>query len=218
MLLLEKELVVESTKEGKDWYIEGIFAQAETLNKNRRIYKESILDREVSRFDAEYIKTRRAVGELNHPESSQINPDRAAILIESMTKQGSDYIGKAKVLNTTCGQTIQALLEGGVVIGVSTRGSGSVKTVKGGYSMVCEDFTLHTVDAVMNPSAPKALVSAIYENEDVMDRLLSDSLIYEEFVSFLKAKKKAKSIRNKAEREAAMFESVKQVLASFSAK
>ena len=214
MILIENELLTESKKENQNWYIEGVFAQAETVNKNRRIYKESILDREVDTFVKEYVNTKRAVGELSHPNSSQINPDRAAILIESMTKDGHDYIGKAKVLDTPCGKIIQAMLEGGVVLGVSTRGSGTVKQGKNGISEVCEDFRLHTVDAVMNPSAPKAIVTAVYENEQALDAMLSDTLLYEEFCRFLKAKKAAKNIPNKAAREAAMLKSVSMVLSS----
>lgn len=213
MLLIEDELITESKKEGQSWFIEGVFAQAEVVNKNRRIYRESILDREINSFVSEYVNTKRAVGELSHPNSSQINPDRVAILIESLTKQGKDYIGRAKVLDTPCGKIMQAMLEGGVVMGVSTRGSGSVRTLKEGISEVCEDFKLHTIDAVMNPSAPKALVSAVYENEQAFEALLHDALLYEEFVSFLKAKKRAKRIANRAEREKAMVESVKSVLA-----
>lgn len=212
MLLIESQLLTEGKRDGQNWFIEGVFAQAETLNKNQRIYKESTLDREVDSFVKEYVSTSRAVGELSHPESSQINPDRAAILIESMTKDGTDYIGKAKILNTPCGNIIQALLEGGVVIGVSTRGSGSVRTRKDGISEVNDDFKLHTVDAVMNPSAPKAIVSAVYENEQVFDPLLSDTLLFEEFCTFLKMKKEAKVKSNRFNRERAMIESVEYML------
>lgn len=213
MLLIENELITESKKEGQNWYLEGVFAQAEVINKNKRIYKESILDREVSGFVNEFVSTRRAVGELSHPNSSQINPDRVAILIESITKQGSEYHGRAKVLNTPCGKIISEMLEGGVVLGVSTRGSGSVKQLKEGFSEVCEDFKLHTIDAVMNPSAPKALVSAIYENEATLDALIQDTLVFEEFVKYLQTKKQAKNVVNKADREKAMYESVKTLLA-----
>jgi hypothetical protein len=212
MLLIETETLTESKKAGQSWIIEGVFAQSEVVNKNKRIYRESVLDREVSTFVSEYVNSKRAVGELSHPNSSQINPDRVAILIESMTKEGNDYIGRAKVLDTPCGKIMQAMLEGGVVLGVSTRGSGSVKTLKEGISEVGEDFKLHTVDAVMNPSAPKALVSAIYENEQALDALLNDALLYEQFVSFLNTKKQTKRIVNKIDREKAMYESVRSVL------
>lgn len=216
MLLIEKELLTEGKKEGQNWYVEGVFAQSETLNKNRRIYKESILDREVDSFVKEYVNTKRALGELSHPNSSQINPDRAAILIESMTKEGTDYIGKAKVLATPCGQIIQALLEGGVVLGVSTRGSGTVKTRKDGVSEVCEDFKLHTVDAVLNPSAPKAIVSAVYENEDTMDELLSKLLMTEEFYQFIEQRRAAKKIANKTNRESQMVKAFASVFQGIS--
>lgn len=214
MLLIENELIAESTKEGKDWYIEGVFAQAETVNKNRRIYKEATLDREVKRFSEEYVATRRAVGELSHPNDSQINPDRAAILITEIAKEGTEYLGKAKVLDTPCGKIIQAMLEGGVVLGVSTRGSGSVKALKEGISEVQDDFRLYTVDAVMNPSAPKALVNAVYENELAIENALgANHALFEEFMQFLEQKKAAKNIPSKAERERAMFESAKAALA-----
>lgn len=216
MLLIEKELLTEGKKEGQNWFVEGVFAQSETLNKNRRIYKESILDREVDSFVKEYVNTKRALGELSHPNSSQINPDRAAILIESMTKEGTDYIGKAKVLATPCGQIIQALLEGGVVLGVSTRGSGTVKTRKDGVSEVCEDFKLHTVDAVLNPSAPKAIVSAVYENEDTMDELLSKLLMTEEFYQFIEQRRAAKKIANKTNRESQMVKAFASVFQGLS--
>lgn len=133
-------------------------------------------------------------------------------MIESLSKQGNDYIGRAKVLDTPCGKIMQAMLEGGVVLGVSTRGSGSVKALKEGVSEVGEDFKLHTIDAVMNPSAPKALVSAIYENEQALDALLHDALLYEEFTSYLLQKKSVKNIVNKVDREKAMYESVRGLL------
>lgn len=212
MLLIESELLTESKKEGQNWYISGVFAQAEALNKNRRIYKEAILDREVDKFVKEYVNTHRAVGELSHPDSSQINPDRAAILIESMSKDGVDYMGKAKVLDTPCGKIIQAMLEGGVVMGVSTRGSGSVRKNAEGISEVCEDFQLHTVDAVMNPSAPKAIVSAVYENELSMEEMLHDAMIQEEFALFLQQKRKAKNIPNSINREKALVEAFERAL------
>lgn len=213
MLIIEAEQLTESSKDGQHWYIEGVFAQSEAVNKNRRIYKESILDREVAAFNEAYVKTGRAVGELSHPQHSEINPDRAAILITKMVKEGHDYIGKARVLGTPCGQIIQAMLEGGVTIGVSTRGSGTVKTRKDGISEVCEDFRLHTVDAVMNPSAPKAIVSAVYEN--VMDVMTKNDALYEEFKQFLiqrKAFRAEQRYKGTKAYEAAMVESFAKAL------
>lgn len=211
MILVETQLQTEATKSELAWHINGVFAQASVVNKNRRIYNESTLDRETGSFLKEYVETNRAVGELSHPNHSQINPDRVAIRIESLTKEGSDYHGSALVLNTPCGKIIQAMLEGGVVLGVSTRGSGSVKQRKDGISEVQDDFKLHTIDAVMNPSAPKALVTAVYENESAFETLLSDALLFEQFCDFLKEKKSAKEIPNRTNRETAMLKAVTKV-------
>lgn len=209
MILVETQLTTESKKHDSHWYIEGVFAQAAVVNKNRRIYPESLLDREVNSFVNEYVNTNRAVGELSHPNHSHINPDRMAIRITEMTKSGVDYYGKALVLDTPCGKLMQAAMEGGVVWGVSTRGSGSVKSLKEGVSEVQDDFKLHTVDSVMNPSAPKALVKSIYENEGVFDELIHDAILFEQFCEYIKSKNEAKRIPNKQNREAAMIESVK---------
>lgn len=214
MILVETQLTTESTKENSHWYIEGVFAQAAVVNRNKRIYPESVLDREVNSFVNEYVTTNRAVGELSHPNHSHINPDRMAIRITEMEKVGKDYYGKALVLDTPCGKIMQAAMEGGVVWGVSTRGSGTVKSLREGVSEVQEDFKLHTVDSVMNPSAPNALVKSIYENEGVFDSLIHDAVLFEQFCEFLKAKKDAKHIPNRENREAAMVESVKNLFAN----
>lgn len=211
ILLVEDNFLTESSKEDKNWYIQGVFAQAEAFNKNKRIYPEYVLDREVELFTEQFIKTNRAAGELNHPDHSSINPDRVAIKIESIDKQGVDYIGRAKVLTTECGKTISALLEGGLVIGVSTRGSGTVTRLKEGRSRVNDDFGLVTIDAVMNPSAPKALVQAVYENED-LENLIHDEYLMEQFLEFLKMKKDVKNIPTRASREQAMIESVNKLM------
>lgn len=215
MLLVEEELITESKKENQHWFIEGIFAQSEIVNKNNRLYREEILDREMKRFINEYVSKNRAVGELSHPDNSQINPDRVAILIESLEKQGTEYYGRAKVLDTPCGKIIQAMIEGGVVLGVSTRGSGTVKQTKKGYDEVNDDYTLYTIDAVLNPSAPKALVNAVYEDSKILDTIVQDNLLYEEFYVFLKERKKAKQIANRTRREEAMIKSVKNLLSQF---
>lgn len=211
LLLVEENFLMESSKQDKHWYIEGVFAQAEALNKNRRIYSESILDRETERFVNEMIRTNRAAGELSHPDHSSINPDRVAIKIEELNKNGVDYIGKAKVLTTECGKTIQAMLEGGLVIGVSTRGSGTVTRLKEGVSRVNEDFDLVTIDAVMNPSAPKALVQSIFEDTR-FENLIHDEYLIEEFLAFMEEKKRVKNIPTKAEREAQLIESMQRTM------
>lgn len=212
ILLVEDNFVTESKKDDdKSWYLEGVFAQAEVFNKNRRKYPERILDRETERFITEYINTNRAAGELDHPDTSSINSDRIAIKIESIVKDGFDYIGRAKVLTTDCGKTISALLEGGLVIGVSTRGSGSVTRLKEGCSLVNEDFELVTIDAVINPSAPKALMQAVYENEE-LETLMHDEYTQQQFLEFLKTKKISMNVANKADRDKAMIEGFQKIM------
>lgn len=186
MLLEESALEILSEKTvsengDKNWYISGIFAQAEVPNKNKRIYPISILEREVNLFKENFIATNRAVGELSHPNTMEINPDRAAILIESLDKSGNDFMGKARVLPTPCGKIVQGLLEGGVKVGVSTRGCGSLKKKDNGISEVADDYRLFTVDVVLNPSAPNAIVDSIFESEkqyqDLVEAFLSDEKI-----------------------------------------
>lgn len=186
MLLEESALEILSEKTvsengDKNWYISGIFAQAEVPNKNKRIYPISILEREVNLFKENFISTNRAVGELSHPNTMEINPDRAAILIESLDKSGNDFMGKARVLPTPCGKIVQGLLEGGVKVGVSTRGCGSLKKKDNGISEVADDYRLFTVDVVLNPSAPNAIVDSIFESEkqyqDLVEAFLSDEKI-----------------------------------------
>ncbi len=218
MLLVESHTISESTKQNQNWFIEGIFAQADIVNGNRRIYPQKILDREINRFDENAVKRRTAVGELSHPESPSINPDRAAILIEKIEKNGSDYIGKAKVLDTPCGKIVQAMLEGGVVVGVSTRGSGSVRKNKEGISEVLDDFQLFTIDVVMNPSAPKAFMNAIFESENLIAELSENQNLAKEFKIFLAEKTKAKNIKNRLTREEKIVEAFKNLVSSLSVK
>lgn len=136
----------ESSK-SKTPYIVGIFASAEALNANKRVYSKNILGREVDKFIDEKVKTRTAWGELQHPESSEINLDRAAIIIESLEWKGNDVYGKAKIIDTPKGNILKTLVKEGK-IGVSTRGLGTVS--ESGY--VNEDFNLITIDAVADAS------------------------------------------------------------------
>lgn len=156
----------ESSEEEKEkhWYITGPFMQAETKNRNGRIYPKKIMEREVNRYRKEMIETHRAMGELDHPETPTINLDRVSHLIESLEFDGNDIIGKAKILDTPTGRIAQALLEGGVKLGVSSRGLGTLNeddnvTVNDDYQLVC-------VDIVGDPSALSAYVNGIVENKE----------------------------------------------------
>lgn len=157
------EFLVESSEDGKKSYIiEGIFAQAETKNRNGRIYPKKILEEAVNKYVTEQVETQRAVGELNHPSGPVINLDKVSHRITELKWQGNNVVGKALILDTPNGKIVKGLLDGGVKLGVSTRGMGSLER-KGGVNMVKNDFILNTVDIVQDPSAPTAFVNGIME-------------------------------------------------------
>lgn len=149
----------------KSFFIEGIFMQGNLKNRNGRVYKTETLEKEMGRYQREFIDTKRALGELGHPDGPQINGDRVSHLITSMQREGDNFMGKAKVLGTPMGEIVKTFLEEGVRCGVSTRGLGSVKQ-KNGVMEVQDDFHLATVDIVTDPSAPNAFVNGIMENTE----------------------------------------------------
>lgn len=159
--------VLTEEKNGvKSLYITGPFLVGEQKNRNGRIYSKSILEREVKRYNEEYISKNRAFGELGHPDSPSINLDRVSHLIVNMRQEGASFIGKAKILETPNGKIAKALLEGGATLGVSSRGMGSLKEVNG-MNMVQDDYYLATAaDIVADPSAPGAFVQGIMEGKE----------------------------------------------------
>jgi len=159
------EVITEAKEDGKkNYFIEGIFMQGDLKNRNGRIYPSSTLENEMNRYNKEFIETKRALGELGHPDGPQINGDRVSHLITEMRRDGNDFYGKAKILSTPMGEIVKSLLDEGVKIGVSTRGLGSVKAGRDGVMEVQKDFHLSTVDIVTDPSAPNAFVNGIMEN------------------------------------------------------
>jgi len=161
-------LVTEaSLGKGKDYFIEGIFLQSELKNRNGRMYPEKVMDKEVQRYCEEYIDKNRAYGELGHPDSPSINLDRVSHMIVSLRKDGTNYIGKAKILDTPMGKIAKGLLDGGANLGVSSRALGSLKTNNEGVQIVQDDFMLSTAaDIVADPSAPDAFVRGIMEGHE----------------------------------------------------
>ena len=156
-----------SLGKGKDYFIEGVFLQSELQNRNGRMYPEKIMDKEVQRYCEEYIDKNRAYGELGHPDSPSINLDRVSHMIVSLRKEGTNYIGKAKILDTPMGKIAKGLLDGGANLGVSSRALGSLKTNNEGVQIVQDDFMLSTAaDIVADPSAPDAFVRGIMENKE----------------------------------------------------
>jgi len=157
------QVITESKKDGgKTYVIEGVFMQADKKNRNGRVYGKAILENAVNKYVKEQVKTGRAVGELNHPEGPTINLDKVSHKITELKFEGSDVIGKASILDTPMGKIVEGLLEGGVKLGVSSRGMGTLVN-KQGTSHVGKDFMLSTVDIVQDPSAPGAFVNGIME-------------------------------------------------------
>jgi hypothetical protein len=159
-------LVVENKLgKGKEYFIEGIFLQSELKNRNGRMYPESVMDKEVGRYMESLVKQNRAYGELGHPDTPSINLDRVSHLIVDLRKEGTNYIGKAKILETPMGNIARGLLDGGANLGVSSRALGSLQMNKEGVQVVQDDFMLSTAaDIVADPSAPDAFVRGIMES------------------------------------------------------
>lgn len=169
------EVITEAKDDGKkNYFIEGIFMQGDVKNRNGRIYPSETLEKEMARYQKEFIDPKRALGELGHPDGPTINGDRVSHLITDMRREGSDFYGKAKILSTPMGEIVKSLLDEGVKIGVSTRGLGSVKE-KDGVMEVQKDFHLSTVDIVTDPSAPNAFVNGIMENREYYYDIASGS-------------------------------------------
>ena len=164
----EVEYITEETDGKKSMYISGLFLVSEQKNKNGRMYKYDTLKKEVNRYTEEYIRKNRAFGELGHPETPTINLDRVSHMIVSLSENGTNWIGKAKILDTPMGNIARNLIEGGAQLGVSSRGMGSLKNVNG-VNIVQGDFHLATAaDIVADPSAPGAFIHGIMEGKEWM--------------------------------------------------
>jgi len=158
--------IVEKKENGeKNYVIEGVFAQADQKNRNGRVYPKPIMEAAVNKYVTEQVSKKRAVGELNHPEGPTVNLDKVSHLITDLKFEGNNVVGKAQILETPMGKIVKGLLEGGVQLGVSTRGMGSLEN-RNGVAYVKEDFILSTVDIVQDPSAPDAFVNGIMEGVD----------------------------------------------------
>ena len=161
------EFLVEQKNGKKSMYIEGVFLQGNIKNRNGRMYPMETLRREVGRYNENHIQSGRALGELGHPEGPTVNLDRVSHKIVSLKESGSNFIGKAKIINTPMGKIASSLIEEGVKLGVSSRGVGSLQQTKEGFAVVGEDFMLATAaDIVADPSAPDAFVEGIMEGKE----------------------------------------------------
>ena len=157
------EVITEARKDGgTNHFIEGIFMQSEAKNRNGRIYPRPIMEKAVDKYVTEQVSKNRAVGELNHPEGPTVNLDKVSHKITELNWKGNDVVGKAQILDTPMGNIVKGLLNGGVQLGVSTRGMGSLEQ-KNNAMYVKDDFVLNTVDIVQDPSAPTAIINGIME-------------------------------------------------------
>ena len=197
------EVLTEETDGKKSTFIKGIFLQTEITNRNGRMYKYNTMEREVSKYNEEFIQRGRALGELGHPEGPTVNLDRVSHKIVELYPEGKNFVGKAKLLETPMGKIAKNLLEEGVQLGVSSRGLGSLKK-EGNTSVVADDFILSTAaDIVADPSAPDAFVQGIYEGKEWVN---VDGRFKEAHIEAVKeALANAPSLEELAERKVAAF-------------
>ena len=161
------QIITEGKGAAKKMYIEGVFLQGNIKNRNGRMYPMETLSREVSRYNDEFVKKGRALGELGHPDGPTVNLDRVSHKIVSLTAEGNNFRGKAQLLETPMGKIAKSLISEGVMLGVSSRGVGSLRTTNEGHKIVGEDFMLATAaDIVADPSAPDAFVQGIMEGKE----------------------------------------------------
>lgn len=165
----EEIKVIKEGVEGasKNYFIEGVFMQAELKNRNGRMYPKEMLEKEIKRYNEEYINKKRAFGELGHPDGPTINLDRVSHMIVDLKAEGANFIGRAKILDTPNGKIVKALIDEGAQLGVSSRGMGSIRTEGHDIQVVQDDFYLATAaDIVADPSAPDAFVNGIMEGKE----------------------------------------------------
>jgi len=199
----DTRVVITEGKNGKkQTYIEGVFLQADITNRNGRMYPMRTMEREVQKYNENFVKTGRALGELGHPDGPTINLDRASHLITSLQREGSNFVGKARLLETPMGRIAKELLDEGVKLGVSSRGLGSIKE-ENGIKVVGEDFMLATAaDIVADPSAPDAFVNGIMEGKEW---IWNNGLVHESKIEDIKRRIDNAAARQLDERKISAF-------------
>ena len=159
------KLLTEEKNGTKNYFIEGVFMQSETKNRNGRLYPLATMSKEIERYNRDYVAQNRAMGELGHPEGPSLNLERVSHIIKDLKQDGNDVYGRAKILDTPYGKIVKNLMDEGAKLGVSSRGMGSLKE-QDGVNVVQEDFMLASVDVVADPSAPNAFVDGIMEGKE----------------------------------------------------
>jgi hypothetical protein len=195
----DAQYLVEETNGKKSYKIKGIFLQSDLKNRNGRVYPKQVLEQEVARYNREFINKKRAFGELGHPDGPTVNLERVSHMITSLTPDGKNFIGEAKIMDTPYGKIVKGLIDEGAQLGVSSRGMGSLVT-KNGANYVGKDFYLATAaDIVADPSAPDAFVEGIMENKEwVWDNGVIKAQDIEEYKEHIKEAKRLKLAEAKA--------------------
>ena len=197
------QFLTEDNDGVKEYFIEGIFMQAEKKNRNGRKYPNKVLMKEAKRYQKEYVEQNRAMGELGHPDGPTVNLERVSHLIESLKPDGNNIMGRAKILETPYGKIVKNLMEGGVKLGVSSRGMGSLEQ-KNGVNIVKDDFMLSAIDIVADPSAPDAFVDGVMEGKAW---IWDNGLLKEQDLNSVCSMIQRASSRDLEEKKLAAFES-----------
>ena len=196
------ELLVEDSGGKKNYFISGIFMQAEQKNRNGRIYPQGVLEPKVNSYVDDFVEKNRAFGELNHPQGPTVNLDRVSHLVKDLQCEGNNFNGKAKIMDTPMGKIVKNLMDEDAKLGVSTRGMGSLKS-ENGVNMVQPDFMLAAVDIVADPSAPDAFVDGIMEGKEW---IWDNGILKEKQISEYHNEIKKTSSRNMKQKFSSLFE------------
>jgi hypothetical protein len=182
----EIQVLTEEKNGQKNYFIKGVFMESDTKNRNGRVYPGAIMEQEIGRYNNEYVKQNRAMGELGHPEGPTVNLERVSHIIKNLSVDGKQIIGEAKIMDTPYGKIVKNLIDEGAKLGVSSRGMGSLKE-QDGVNVVQEDFMLAAVDVVADPSAPNAFVNGIMEGKEwIWDNGVLKPVVIENYKKIIK--------------------------------
>lgn len=180
------QVLTEDKNGQKTYYIKGVFMESDTKNRNGRVYPNAIMEKEIGRYNTDYVKQNRAMGELGHPEGPTVNLERVSHIIKNLSVDRKQILGEAKVMDTPYGKIVKNLIDEGAKLGVSSRGMGSLKE-QDGVNVVQEDFMLAAVDVVADPSAPNAFVNGIMEGKEwIWDNGVLKPVVIENYKKVIK--------------------------------
>jgi len=204
----EIQYITEAKEDGnKEYFIEGIFMQGDVKNRNGRVYPSKIIAEEVKRYNNQFVEKKRAFGELGHPDGPTVNLDRVSHMVTELKQDGSNFVGRAKIMDTPMGKIVKNLMDEGATLGVSSRGMGSLKQNKSGIMEVQNDFMLATAgDIVADPSAPDAFVKGIMEGVEWVYDIASGSWQSANAFDQIEEEVKGLSIKQLEEQKFHMFD------------